>query len=182
MGGGGKGKQTPAASPYESAAAQIAQQTYADTAPVRNDLLAQMGNFLSGGVDFSKSPLYAPMYANARSGIESQYNVAKDNILSSTPAGGGQIAALAGLESDRAGNISNTQNAIFSNLFNDVLQKTYGVAFNAPQQSMAGLGQAGASYAGRYGAANQAYSQQQKNWFDLATAGGTSLGSLIGGK
>ena len=181
MGGsGGKGKTTPTVSPYEEAAAGIANKTYAETTPVRNDLLSQMGNFLQGGYDVSKSPTFAPLYANARSGIESQYGVAKDAILAGTPRGGGQTAALAGVESDRAGNLSNTQNAIYSNLFNDILQKTYGVAFNAPQQSMAGLGQAGSSYASRYGAANQAYSAQQANWFNMVDNIGTGAGRAMG--
>ncbi len=182
MGGGGKGKTTPATSPYEAATAQIAQKTYEESTPIRTDLLAQMSNFLSGGFDPMKSPLYSPMYANARAGAESQYGRAKDAILANTPRGGGQTAALAGVESDRAGNLSNMQNAIYSNLFNDILQKTYGVAFNAPQQSMAGLGSAGNSYASRYGAANQAYSAQQKNWFDLGSSIGGSMGSMAGGK
>jgi len=181
MGGGGKGKQTPSQSPYEAAAAQIAGETYKETAPIRDTLLLQMQDFLKGG-DPSKSPTFAPLYANARAGIESQYNVARDNILSGTPRGGGQINALAGMELDRAGNIDNAQNTIASNIFNDILQKTYGVAFNAPQQSMAGLGQAGASYADRYGAANQAYSAQQKNWMDLGSNMGQGKGAMAGGK
>ncbi len=180
--GVGKGKQTPATSPYEAAQAQIAQQTYKETTPIREDLLSQMTNFLQGGFDPAKSSTFAPLYANARSGIESQYNVAKDSVLGNTPRGGAQISALTGLASDRAGNLSNAQNTIFSSIFNDILQKAYGVAFNAPQQSMAGLGQAGTSYADRYGAANQAYSAQQKNWMDLGTNMGQGLGSMLGWK
>jgi hypothetical protein len=178
-GGGGKGKQKPSTSPYEAAAANIANKTYAETAPVRDTLLFQMQDFLKGG-DPSKSPTFAPLYANARAGIESQYNVARENVLGNTPRGGAQVSALTGLESDRAGNIGNAQNAIESNIFNDILQKTYGVAFNAPQQSMAGLGQAGSSYASRYGAANQAYSAQQKNWFDMIDNIGTGAGRSLG--
>lgn len=182
MGGGGKGKTTPTVSPYEAAGAQIAQQTYKETTPIREDLLSQMTNFLQGGFDPSKSPTFAPLYANARAGVESQYNAAKDSVLGNTPRGGAQISALTGLASDRAGNLSNAQNTIFSNIFNDILQKTYGVAFNAPQQSMAGLGQAGSSYGNRYGAANQAYSAQQKNWMDLGMNMGQGVGSMFGGK
>jgi len=122
------------------------------------------------------------MYSNMRSGLEGQYNVAKENILANTPRGGGQIDALAGLESDRAGNIGSMENTLYGNIFNDILSKTYGVAFGAPQQSMQGFGQAAGSYANRYGAANAAYTGQQKNWFDLGTNMGGSLGSMIGGK
>lgn len=182
MGGGGKGKQTPTTSPYEAATAEIAKQTYQETTPIREDLLAQMGNFLSGGFDPTKSPLYGPMYANARAGMEGQYGVAKQNILANTPRGGGQTDDLAGLESDRASNIGGLQNTLYGNIFNDILSKTYGVAFNAPQQSMAGFGQAANSYAGRYGAANVAYTGQQKNWLDLIGNTGQGLGAMVGGK
>ena len=182
MGGGGKGKQTPSTSPYEAAGAKIAEQTYKETTPIREDLLAQMASFLQGGFDPTKSPLYAPMYANARSGLEGQYNVARENVLANTPRGGGQIDALAGLESDRAGNIGSMQNALYGNIFNDILSKTYGVAFGAPQQSMAGFGQAAGSYANRYGAANAAYTGQQQNWMNLLTNTGQGIGSMVGGK
>jgi hypothetical protein len=176
-GGGGKGSKDPPSSPYETAQAQIAQDTYKETAPIRDTLLFQMQDFLKGG-DPSKSPTFAPLYANARAGIESQYNVARENVLGNTPRGGAQVSALTGLESDRAGNIGNAQNAIESNIFNDILQKTYGVAFNAPQQSMAGLGQAGSSYANRFGAANQAYSSQYGTNMDAFSRFGESMSSM----
>jgi hypothetical protein len=179
MGGSSKGKQQPTSSPYEGAQARIAEETYKNTAPVRDTLLLQMEDFLKGGLDPSKSPLYAPMYANSRSGLEAQYNVAKDNIMGSTPRGGGQTSALTGLESDRAGNIGNAQNNVLTSIFNDILQKTYGVAFNAPQQSMAGLGQAGSSYASRYGAANQAYSSQYESNQATARSIGESASSTV---
>ena len=182
MGGGGKGKQNPTVSPYEANTAEIAKQTYEETTPIRQDLLAQMASFLQGGFDPAKSPLYGPMYSNMRSGLEGQYNVAKENILANTPRGGGQIDALAGLESDRAGGIGNAQNALYGNIFNDILSKTYGVAFGAPQQSMAGFGQAGNSFASRYGAANAAYTGQQANWMNLAGGMGKGLGTMVGGK
>lgn len=182
MGGGGKGKQTPSTSPYEATNAAIAEQTFRETDPLRQGLLADMTKFVQGGYNPKTDPRFAPMYDTAKYGAEKQYGVARENILANTPRGGGQVDALSGLESDRAAQVGQISNVITTNLINDLLAKTYGVAFNAPQQSMAGLGAAGASYAGRYGAANQAYSAQQKNWMDLGTNMGQGIGAMMGGK
>lgn len=177
-GGGGSGD--PAASPnqYETTLANIAQNTYSQTDPLRQALLGQMGNFMSGGYDPQKSPLYAA----ARSGPEAQYKVAKDNVLGSTPRGGGQLGALANLESARASDVGGIPGDISAKLIEDMMSKSYGVAFGAPQQSMSGLSSVAGTFGNRQSMA-QAAAQQQQNalYSGLGQMGGMAIGSMLGG-
>ena len=180
--GGGSASAAAAANPYEAALAEIALRGYSQTDPLRQGLLGQMGEVASGTFNPMKSPTYAPLYSAARSGAEAQYGVAKGNILGSTPRGGGQTEALANLEGVRAADVGAIPGMISSNILNDLLNKAYGTAFGAPQQSMAGLTSASQTYGN---AANQsrlaAYGQQSALYGGLGTIGGMGLGTMLGG-
>jgi len=179
--GGGGGSSTPAPSGYENTLAQIAQDTYTQTDPLRQSLLQQMSSMLSGGFDPAKSATYAPMYASARTGTEAQYNVAKENVLGNTPRGGGQIDALANIEAARAGDVGSLPAMLSSQIMQDMMQKTYGTAFGAPQQSMAGLASAAGTYGNRMSMAQAAAAQQQSGLYGgLGQIGGMALGSMLG--
>ena len=179
---GGGGTPTPGASPYESVLAQIAQDTYTQTDPIRQGFLQQMSSLLSGGFDPQKTAMYQPMYAAARSGPEAQYNVAKKNILGNTPRGGGQVKALADIETARASDIGSIPGMLSNQILQDMLQKSYGTAFGAPQQSMAGLSSASGTYGNRLSMAEAAAAQQQSALFGgLGQIGGMALGTALGG-
>ena len=172
----------PGASPYESVLANIAQETYSQTDPLRQGFLNQMISLLSGGFDPQKTPMYAPLYAAARSGPEAQYNVAKENILSGTPRGGGQTSALAGIERGRAEDVGGIPGMLSNQILQDMLQKAYGTAFNAPQQSMAGLSSASGTYGNRLSMAEMAAAQQKSSLYGgIGQMGGMALGTMLGG-
>ena len=179
---GGTTPAAPGASPYESMLAQIAQDTYSQTDPLRQGFLQQMSSLVQGGFDPQRTAMYAPLYASARSGPEAQYNVAKENILSGTPRGGGQIDALANVESARAETIGGIPAMLSNQILQDMMQKAYGAAFNAPQQSMAGLSSASGTYGNRLSMAEAAAAQQKSSLYGgLGTIGGMALGSALGG-
>lgn len=173
----GGGTPAPGASPYESMLAQIAQDTYSQTDPLRQGFLQQMSSLLSGGFDPQKTAMYQPMYNAARSGPEAQYNVARENVLAGTPRGGGQIQGLANVESARASEVGSIPGMLSNQIFEDMMQKAYGTAFGAPQQSMAGLGAAAGTFGNRMSMAQQAASAQNSALFSgLGTMGGLALG------
>lgn len=179
---GGGGTPTPGASPYESVLAQIAQDTYTQTDPLRQGFLQQMSSLLSGGFDPQKTAMYAPMYAAARSGPEAQYNAARENVLAGTPRGGGQIKALADIESSRASEVGSIPGMLSNQILQDMLQKSYGTAFGVPQQSMAGLSSASGTYGNRLSMAEMAAKQQEAALFGgLGQIGGMALGTALGG-
>jgi hypothetical protein len=186
--GGGKKPSNPPPSPYESAAAAIAQKTYDETNPLRTGLLSQMEGLVSGGFDPAKSVLYAPLFAAARTGPEAQYQVARDSILAGTPRGGGQVAALSNLAQARADEVGQLPAMLSNQVMQDLLSKTYGAAFNAPQQSMAGLSSVAGTYGNRAAMSQAAAAQQTSGLFGgLGMLGGMALtgkptGRSLGGK
>jgi len=121
-------------------------------------------------------------FSGLRAPIESQYGVARENILGTMPEGGGLNEALTGVETARAQGLSD----LATNLYMDQLSKMYGAVFGAPQQSMAGLGSAAQSYAQRQGAQLQA---NQMPWqiagnlmspFAAGLAGGRTSPTSVG--
>lgn len=179
--GGGKSPKTPAPSPYETAAAGIAQKTYEQTDPLRTAMLSQMGDLVSGGYDPTKSPLYAPLFTTARTAPEAQYQVARDSILAGTPRGGGQTAVLGELARARAQEVGELPAMLSNNILQDLLSKTYGAAFNAPQTSMAGLSSIAGSYGNRASMSQLAAAQQTSSLYGgLGMLGGMALGGPAG--
>lgn len=177
----GKDKSTPT-SPYEESAAQMAQQLFAQTSPLREQLVGDMGSFLQGGYNPRNLPAYQPLYAAARTGPESQYNVARENILSNTARGGGQTQALANLEQNRAVQTGNMESLITQDLLGDILGKAYGAAFQTPQVSIGGTGSAASSYAARQAALSQSQGTQKGGFYGMMGGLGQGAGSYLGGK
>lgn len=168
-------------SPYEGALAKIAQDMFKQTGPMRSNLLNEMTAVSSGDYDPTKSPVYAPLFSQGKQGVESQYGIAKENILSNVPRGGAQVKALTDLEMGRAEQASSLPMLVSQDIMSDMLNKTYGTAFAAPQQSMSGLSSAAASYGNRAAAAQQAASAQQGALFQaLGFMGGMALGGPPG--
>ncbi len=136
-------------------------------------------------------PGYAPLYQLARTGLESQYNPARENIMASTPRGGALYENLAGLEMSRAQQAGELPATIAAPLISDIYNKAYGVAFQSPQTSIAGLSAANQGLSSRTGAAyglagsmygaNSAAAMQQAAMNQQATMGlGAGLGNLAG--
>ncbi len=168
-------------SPYEDQLSNIAKDMLTQTAPMRGNLINEMTAVSAGDYDPAKSPMFAPMFAQGKQGVESQYGLAKENILSNVPRGGAQVTALADLEQGRAEQASSLPSMISQDIMTDMLNKTYGTAFAAPQQSMSGLSSASASYGSRAAAAQQASSAQQGALFQaLGFMGGMALGGPPG--
>ena len=97
------GKDSGASNAADQAAiaqTRLAQQLVGEVTPLRQDLIGQAGEFVGGDRDVTG----LPEFRSAKSASEAQFNRARDNIIGSTPTGGGLTAALAGLEGDRASN------------------------------------------------------------------------------
>lgn len=180
MGGGGKKPKAPPPSPYETAAADIANRTYAETTPLREQFLSQMGDLVGGGYDPTKMAIFSPLMNIARAGPEAQYRGAMDSILANTPRGGGQTSAIASAELARAKDVGSIPGMITADLLTDMLNKAYGAAFNAPQQSMAGLGSIASSYAGRQMGLTQAAASQQTGLYSMLGGLGQGAGFMLG--
>lgn len=156
--GGGKDQGS---SDSADAMAQMARQLWTETSGVRAPLIEQMTSAVSGDFDPGTSPIFAPQ----KRAIESQYGVAKDNLLASMPAGGAMTSAMADLESNRANSLADMMGSIYQ----DQLNKAYGASFNAPGQAIQGLGSAASIQS-----ANEA--SQRGMFGDLGMAAGYFLG------
>ena len=147
--GGGKGTSEPKSS---KVAANIAQQLYQQTQPMRSDIIGRGEEFLAGGFD----PSTMPTWDVGKRGIEDQYGMARENIIANMPAGGQLYDQLAQTEVNRA----NALGDLGAGIAQDEYNKIYGLATGTPQQSMTTLANVGASqanmqaqqYAGKMGA------------------------------
>lgn len=147
---------------------EISKALYAETDPLRRAMLERSGAFVGGNLDVTQSPQYAAL----KRGAESQYDRARQNIISTTPTGGALTRALAQNEYAKAGAL--TQGA--GNIASQEQQIAYGLATGTPlSTSFGGLGSAAALQG------QQAQAQAQQN---AAAKGalGTGAGALLGSK
>lgn len=128
--------------------------------------------FTGRAYDPKLSILYQPLYNAARESTNQGYQQARDAILANTPKGGGQVGALAQLETAAAKERANVPFLISQQVMNDLMQKGYGTAFGAPQQALAGLTGATAAEIQRNNAALQAQT--------ATNAGKKQTGTAIG--
>ena len=142
----------------------IANALWGQTDPMRRGMISNWENMFSGdGVDVSQSP----MFGAGKHNISSQYNIARDNIKESMPAGGSLLDAIGKSYTSEAGDMAGMMGSIGQDEYN----KAYGMATGAPQQAMAGLGAAGGLNA-------QNYSSKLGKTGDL----GMGAGYYMGGK
>jgi hypothetical protein len=123
-------------------------------------------------------PGYAPLYQLAKTGLESQYNPARQAIMESTPRGGALYENLANLEMGRAQQAGSLPATIAAPLISDIMNKAYGVAFNSPQTSIAGLGAASNSWNQAQGLSANAGLQSALLNRQAAASTASGLGSL----
>lgn len=139
FGGGGGGGNSEEVEELAELQAEIAGDLFAQTGPLRNLFLgteSDPGLLLSfaqtGETPFALSPALTPL----REATEAQFGVARENILSSAGARGGQLTdALVNLESDRARAIGGLEAPFRENLFN----LASGAALGVPGQAISGL-------------------------------------------
>src|SRR5919108_952235 len=145
----------------------IARDLFQETRPLRVAGQSQLGRFLRTG---EAPTALIPAFAPVRETAESQYDVARENILGRTGSRGGLLSQQLGqLELDRAQTISGLEAPLRQELFN----KGLAVGFQQPALAMTGLQGAGAGFggaAGTFGQLAQQAAQQQQNW-------GSSAGS-----
>lgn len=173
MGKGDGGSSAPKESSYEKALARMAEELYGQTKPLRGRLLNQMGGIVRGKTTPQQTALFKPIFSQAKQGIEDQYGVAREDILSTLPRGGTQRKGLTDLAIGRAEQSSALPAQISSGILQDMIDKSYGVAFGTPQTSISGLGTA----AGTFGA-KQSQAMASESQENAAKYGG--LGTAIG--
>lgn len=171
---GGKGTSGPDVSPMEWQSYKMAKQLWDSTTGLRSNILGGLQGSLSGDIPAS----LIPQYQEGRRGLEGQYGVARENILSSTPTGGGLTAALNDLETNRANAVGGLKAATLGDLYNTA----QGVAFNMPSLAFQGMGQAGQTYAQKQSAQMGANAQAKSGKSGQAGALGMGLGRMMAGR
>jgi hypothetical protein len=182
MGGkGGGGSISVPQNPYEQSLANIAMGIYNQTQGMRNVLTDQAGAFLRGRMSPRDMPQFGPLYALSRQGLESQYNVAKDQLMSTMPKGGTLRAGLSDLAVNRASQVGMLPNQIGSSLVGDLQNKIYGTAWGTPSQSMSGFGSAASGWSSRANTAAMIEAQQQQASNSAWGGLGRGIGSFFFG-
>jgi len=156
-----KKKTKLAATNYEDLLTEISKMLFESTAPMRDSLIGDLTSVAEGTFDPKTSASYNPLFAEAKGGIEDQYGVAKENIISSLPRGGGMERALTEVETGRAETSAELPAQLSKNIMDDMMSKAYGVAFGTPQTSLQGIGAASNTFGTRQAAEMAAESQEQ---------------------
>lgn len=112
-------------------ASEIARKQYEETQPLRDMFMQDWLQTMQGG----QPQFMETMYSGLKQPIEQQYDVARENIISSLPQGGGLQSELANLETARAQGLQD----VLQNIWQDQLSKAYGYAAGAPQLAISGL-------------------------------------------
>ena len=190
-GGGSQSVTVPqmASNPYEDQLAQMAQQIWGQTQPVRRYFTQDWQKFFrpeeGQQYDPYALPGYKPLYGLARTGIEDQYGAAKENILAGVPRGGGQARALSNLETGRAKDVGSLQAQTSLPLIQDIYNKAYGAGWQTgPTQAISGMGTASGTMNAREISQQQlqtaALMQEAQAARSASTIKGTGVGSALG--
>jgi hypothetical protein len=134
---GGKGGAQEAASKAGAAQDLTLMQSmnlYNKTAPFRTAYYNMFNDLLSGKIPLEQEA-FNPAFSAMLRPVNAQYDVARENVLGNTPVGGRLQDELTNVETARAGSVGN----LTSQWITDMMNKMYGVAFQTPQTSMAGL-------------------------------------------
>ncbi|MHB8123111.1 MAG: hypothetical protein ACYDG4_13255 [Desulfuromonadaceae bacterium] len=138
----------------------MSQDYYGSTAGLRGDVISNLSDFMKGELD----PVASSMYAPAKMTAERQYNTARDQVLSDSPAGGALFDNLTNLSAKKAGTLVDEIGKIVMDEYN----KAYAMAQGS--QTTAAAGAQGAASAGTQGMG--ALAQQQQ-------AGAQGVGNLV---
>lgn len=116
----------------------------------------------------------SPMFGTLKNAIESQYGRARENVISSTPAGGGLVSALSNLERGRADALTTG----IGGLAQDELNRAFSLATGGMQSGFGGLSNA-ANIQAQLAAADAQRNSAAKS--GLGSAIGTGVGFYFGG-
>jgi hypothetical protein len=130
--------------------------------------------------DPTQLPTYAPLFGLQKQGLESQYQMAKQNLMGATPRGGNLTGAMTGLEASRAANVGAMPAQLSSTILTDMLNKAYGAAFQAPTTTLSGLSTAAGTYGNRQAAAMSQSAADQSSTYGLLGSVGEGLGKAAG--
>ena len=133
------GKETSssdAAGRAATAQQRLGESLVKEVGPLRRGMIDDASQFVLGNRDVTG----LPEFRASKSASEAQFGRAKDNIISSTPTGGGLTAALAGLEANRASNQVAFTGDIAGNEVDRALQlATFGTSQGARSGGTAGF-------------------------------------------
>jgi hypothetical protein len=134
-------KKNPKAprNPALEAQTRIAEQLFAESTPIRQQLNTQALGFLGGDRDVTGTAGFASL----KEMIEAQFGRARESVIGSTPTGGGLTSALTNLEGQRAGSLVQGTAA----LTEQEMQRAFGLGTGLVPTSVGGLGQAGQTQA-----------------------------------
>jgi hypothetical protein len=106
---------------------QIANNLFQQTDPLRQDLIGQSQDFLSGGMD----PTATPEYAAIRQYADQQANQARDSILETMPSGGTLMDKLADVDISKARTLTDASAGIYGDNMDRALTLASGFTQNA---------------------------------------------------
>lgn len=174
-GGGGN----PGPSKYETALANIANDLYSSTSGLRSSAISTLQGVANGDYNVFKLPTFQPLYAEARSGIENQYQQARNNLVSSVPRGGVLDSAMRDLESNRANQVGSLTSQLAAPIIQGLWNNAYGAGFQTPSTAIQGLSAASNSYANRYAASMAADAQSNSGFMQGLGMLGMGFGKLL---
>ena len=152
----------------ESGASKLAElvnlQNYRAAKPIQQQVYGRLGNFMSGGLDVSRSPIWQA----GKIGAEGAYQSGMENMMNSMPAGGALYSGMAELEGNRADSLTQ----LMAQVAQDEYAKAYGVASGDPQQSTSNLIKIGQQ-------ADRMNAQEAANETQAAGSAAASLATII---
>ena len=161
---GMRAKNNPPENEAANQLAGISRALFEQTDPVRKQLIGRSNDFLGGNLDVTASP----MYASLKNSVDSQFQRAKGNTISSTPAGGALTDALMNLEGSRA----NTMAQGTGGIAEQELNRAFGLGTGLLPQTTTGLGTAA-------GIQSQQLMAQQQQSASAKQGAGAGLGMLF---
>ena len=143
----------------------MSTRLFESTDPARMQVLGNINGVLSGA-----RPENMRVFAPEREAVESQFKNARENLLETIPARGGELnRRLVDLNIGRAQAIGNLE----ADVRRDAMNKAMQVGFGAAPTALGGLGNAGSIY-GQNAALAQQREQAQKQGM------GSTIGSIAG--
>lgn len=142
--------------------AQLAEQLFEQTDPVRTALLGRASDFLDGGLDVTASPAYEFLQGQTAT----NFNRAKDNLIARTAPGGALVDALSDLEGQRAMTLSSGA----AGLFDQELNRAMALGTGITGTSLGSLGMAGQTQANLAAMNAQADAQKTGSTMQAAAA------------
>ena len=156
---------------------QQSNQLFKETTPTRQGFNKQFEDLFSGQFNPEESPMYAPVFAAGKKGIEGQYDVARENVLANLPRGGTMNQGLTDIETSRAEQASSLPSMISQSIVEDLMNKAYGSVFPV-SGSGAGVGMSGLS--GLMQMINQNSIAAQQAQAQKSSSLMSSLGGILG--